>query len=70
LHAQNDPVIEASSNLRFAPYNIAYPQLGAHVQAAGLNPNENKWELVFDFSNKGESNFAVIPPEEFQIQTI
>ena len=27
LYAANDPVIEASSNLRFAPFNIGYPHL-------------------------------------------
>lgn len=27
LYAANDPVIEASSGLRFAPFNIGYPHL-------------------------------------------
>jgi hypothetical protein len=57
LFTQNDPVIEASSNLRFAPFNIGYPKLSEHVAAAGLDPNVNKWELVFDFSKKAEANF-------------
>jgi len=30
--------------------------------------NVNKWELVFDFSNRGESNFSVVPPEEWKVQ--
>jgi hypothetical protein len=39
--------------------------LREHAQAAGLNPTVNKWELVFDFSHKGEDNFKVLPPSEF-----
>jgi hypothetical protein len=34
LYAANDPVIEASSNLRFAPFNIGYPLLREHAQKA------------------------------------
>lgn len=30
----------------------------------------NKWELVFDFSDKGEVNYTVIPPEEWKVQTL
>ena len=70
LFSQNDPVIEASTNLKFAPFNIGYPKLSEHVAAAELNPNVNKWELVFDFSNKGESNFQIVPPSDFAIKYI
>jgi hypothetical protein len=31
LFVANDPVIEASTNLQFAPFNIGYPNLGEHV---------------------------------------
>jgi hypothetical protein len=65
LYAANDPVIEASSNLTFAPFNIGYPHLREHAIAAGLDPAVNKWELVFDFSHKGEDNFKVLPPSEW-----
>lgn len=30
----------------------------------------NKWELVFDFSKKGEQNFSFMPPSEFHAQLI
>ena len=49
LYVANDPVIEASRGLRFAPFNIGYPKLKEHAEAAGLT-TVNKWELVFDFS--------------------
>jgi len=46
----NDPVLEASKNLTFAPFNVSYPGLAMHTTAAGLDPAVNKWELLFDFS--------------------
>ena len=68
LYAANDPVIEASSNLRFAPFNIGYPHLREHAAKAQLDLAINKWELIFDFSNRGESNFSVVPPSEWQTE--
>ena len=57
LYAANDPIIEASSGLRIAPFNLGYPKLRQHAEAAELDPNVNKWELVFDFTEKEEKNF-------------
>mmetsp|Transcript_16433 Transcript_16433/g.11600 ORF Transcript_16433/g.11600 Transcript_16433/m.11600 type:complete len:87 (-) Transcript_16433:50-310(-) len=37
LYASNDPVIEASNNIVFAPYNFMYPKLSEHAEAAKLN---------------------------------
>jgi hypothetical protein len=34
LYAANDPVIEASENLKFGPFNISYPLLAEHAQKA------------------------------------
>lgn len=34
LYAANDPVIEASENLKFGPFNISYPHLAEHAQKA------------------------------------
>lgn len=72
LFAANDPVIEASSGLRFAPFNIGYPHLREQAAKAQLDPTINKWELIFDFSQKNESNFSVVPPSEWhtEIRTI
>ena len=60
LYAANDPIIEASSGLRFGPFNLGYPKLAEQARNAELDPAVNKWELVFDFSQKEESNFTVI----------
>lgn len=70
LYAANDPIIEASKGLKFAPFNLGYPKLKEHTEAAELNPNENKWELVFDFSETGETHFSVIPPSEWKAETL
>jgi len=32
----NDPIVESSSNLTFAPYNMKYPYLYQHAKAANL----------------------------------
>ena len=50
LYCSNEPVIEASSGVRFAPFNIGYPGLKENAEAASLT-TQNLWELVFDFSN-------------------
>ena len=71
LFAQNDPIIESSSNLKFAPYNLAYPKLDEHVAAVGFNPAANKWELIFDFTERDEGkNFNLLDPAEFKIRSI
>ena len=54
LYAANDPIIEASSGLKFGPFNLGYPKLAEQARIAELDPTVNKWELVFDFSEKEE----------------
>ena len=62
----NDPVIEASSGLKFAPFNITYHGLDKHAELAGLDPDKNKWELLFDFS--AGANFEVMDPADFHFE--
>ena len=70
LYTANDPIIEASTGLRFAPFNIGYPKLREHAEVSG-NTTENKWELVFDFSSAGgEKNFSMVSPEEFSTELL
>lgn len=59
-------MIEASSDLKFGPFNISYPHLKEHAEKAKLDPLVNKWELIFDFSLKDAQNYQVIPPNEWQ----
>lgn len=63
-------MIEASSNLRFGPFNMTYPHLKEHAERAKLDPLVNKWELIFDFSLKDKQNYEVIPPSEWAIEHI
>lgn len=44
LYTPNDPIVEASSNLTFAPWNFKYPFLKAHSA-------ENTGNLVGKFTD-------------------
>jgi hypothetical protein len=50
LYSKTDPIIEASTGMRFAPFNGAYPGLEGHMRAASLDPRYNHWRRIFDFS--------------------
>lgn len=70
----NDPIIESSDNLIFAPYNLSYPHLLEQFKDAELDPQDNRWDLIFDFTEKNaegekESHFHTLKPEEFNIVT-
>lgn len=72
LFCETEPIIESSSNLTFAPYNLAYPHLDRHVDASGLDISQNKWDLVFDFTDTNEtgekeSHHKLLDPSEFEI---
>ena len=81
LYTPNDPIVESSTNLTFAPYNLKYPQLEEHSntsQIVGtftdddgvLQTKVNKWNLIFDFTKKEEGlNFALMDPANFQLMT-
>lgn len=69
LYAANDPVIESSNNLKFGPFNLAYPGLKQQAELAGLNTEVNKWNMIFDFTTNasGNLNFAVMNPSEWSL---
>ena len=50
LYCASDPIIESSQRLTFGPYNLSYPHLDEHMVGAKLDPNSNRWDLVFDFT--------------------
>ena len=47
LFAANDPIIESSSDLTFAPFNLAYPLLDEHAKAANLKTGTFSYYLKF-----------------------
>ena len=80
LFTPNDTIIESSSNLTFAPYNLKYPYLDQHSKAAslvgtfinedGIETNkDNLWDKIFDFTERedGEKNMKLLPPESFEL---
>lgn len=74
LYAQNDPIIESSNNIVFAPYNLEYPHLKEQMEEAGLTCTNNRWDVIFDFTEKKEEgtnvNFSILAPEEFALKKI
>eukprot|EP00741_Cyanophora_paradoxa_P004980 tig00000842_g4828.t1 len=70
LFAGTEPVVEASSSMRFAPWNGAYPCASAHFAAAKLNPADNRYAAVFDFNKDDDSipmpHWALMPADEFK----
>lgn len=72
LYAANDPVIESSKNVTFYPYNVTYPKLAEHCKAADLLIEENKWNLVFDFTpnKEGGLNYDIGEAKDWKLETI
>ena len=65
LYTPNDPIVESSSNLTFAPFNLKYAFLKPHSDTAQLNgtftdddgkvqTKVNKWNLIFDFTKNSD----------------
>jgi len=74
LYTPNDPIIESSSALSFAPFNLKYPLLESHSTKANIigeskdedgniQKKVNKWNQVFDFTKQAqEDNFKFVNP--------
>ena len=70
MYTANDPVIESSKNLKFAPYNVAYPLLDQHTVSVGFDVTTNKWDLIFDFTkDDAKLNYEFLDPAEFYTVT-
>ena len=80
LYTPNDPIVESSSDLIFAPYNFKYPLLRQHVDKAELigeftdddgvvQKKVNKWSQIYDFTKREDDalNFKLLDPSEFKI---
>jgi len=65
LHCATQPIIEASTGMRFACYQLFYPQLQDQFSAAALNVFNNCWSNLHDFTPvDDECNWSVIPLSE------
>ena len=67
LYSMSDPHIEQSFDMKFAPYNFAYPNQDIDFRKAGFDVNVNRWCKVYDHSGgNGEGHFSLLPPNQFQ----
>jgi len=75
LYCKTEPVIETSLNMKFGPFNGAYPGHRGDLLDAELggedvsDVNDDKWQNVFDFndpSKTGEKNWRLLRPDEQQ----
>eukprot|EP00741_Cyanophora_paradoxa_P021182 tig00021339_g20445.t1 len=67
VHVRSGPIIEHCSGLRFAPYNLSYPELPSQSREAGFEGVENRWAAVEDFRwlrTQQSPNWSVLPEGE------
>ncbi len=66
LYCKTEPVIETSTDMRFGPFNGAYPGHEKDMLLADLDPSINKWQSVYDFNDPSETgeNWRLLEPEE------
>ena len=50
VRMRSGPIIEHTTNVRFAPYNFSYPALNVHLLAFGLGTENGVWSKVEDFN--------------------
>jgi hypothetical protein len=78
VYTPNDPIIESSTNLTFAPYNLRYPFLKEHSESACITgqfidddnitvTKTNHWNSIFDFTKKEVPNYNLLNAQEFKI---
>jgi tubulin-specific chaperone C len=67
LHVLSDPIIEDTTRVQFAPYNLNYDGIQQHLKRAGLDtqqPSANRWDQVKDFNwlrSQQSPNWSLIP---------
>ncbi|CAD8194744.1 unnamed protein product [Paramecium pentaurelia] len=68
VYTSSDPALEKSTGITFAPYNFAYPGIKDDFEKAKLDPANNKWSEVFDFTPNAEiSNWTLLHPSQFNL---
>uniref|UniRef100_A0A5K3F6I7 Protein XRP2 n=1 Tax=Mesocestoides corti TaxID=53468 RepID=A0A5K3F6I7_MESCO len=62
----SEPIIESSSSIHFAPFQLFYPELIDQFKAAGLNPFNCSYSSVHDFTPKATAspNYDFFPTSE------
>ncbi|CAK63241.1 unnamed protein product (macronuclear) [Paramecium tetraurelia] len=68
VYTSSDPALEKSTGITFAPYNFAYPGITDDFGKAKLDPENNKWSEVFDFTPNTEvNNWTLLHPSQFHL---
>ncbi|CAK66950.1 unnamed protein product (macronuclear) [Paramecium tetraurelia] len=68
VYTSSDPALEKSTGISFAPYNFTYPGITEDFGKAKLDPANNKWSQVFDFTPNAEaSNWTLLHPSQFHL---
>ncbi|GFR40821.1 hypothetical protein Agub_g1444 [Astrephomene gubernaculifera] len=62
LHCRTKPVVESSTNVGFACFDLPYPELADHMRQAKLGLFHNFWWHVYDFTPK-PGNWQLLPPD-------
>ena len=67
LYCISEPIIEMSTGIKLGCFNGGYPEQCAHMAEAGLNPEVNKWSMVFDFSDEAKTgkNWEIMPTASY-----
>lgn len=66
VFCETEPKISASSDLKFAPYNIGYSGQEQCFSKAKLNPYKDKWSEICDCDrNEIETHYELLPPRLF-----
>ncbi|CAD8115337.1 unnamed protein product [Paramecium sonneborni] len=68
VYTPSDPALEKSAGIVFAPYNFTYPGISDDFEKAKLDPANNKWSEVYDFTPNNEiSNWTLLHPTQFHL---
>jgi hypothetical protein len=72
LHVTSRAIIEDSSELLFAPYNLDYKNQEQHYKHSGLDQARHAWDDVDDFnwlaSDAHSPNWSVLPEDQRNVQ--
>jgi protein XRP2 len=65
LMSNTEPVIETSSQMKFACFDFFYFGLKAHFDQVNLNIFNNKWWQIHDFNkNEANPNWSLLPQDQ------
>lgn len=68
LCCNTQPIIEASSGMKFACYQYHYPELKMQFKMAGLSVFSNNWGTIHDFSQDPDEQHYSLLPEESKVE--